>query len=334
VKICLTCIPPSSDHSILFFLGNLTIRVSMKVLSRRRQKEETVALQKDDLVNVRQVGNVMVNVIDDGAGMTNDQVKKVFDDFTQFNVNQLQAGGGSGLGLSIARGIVVQHGGTLSCSSDGLGKGTTFTVTLPIYEEISSVDQTERVSSQTSDHNTCIDAKDAEKGTFHNSPCDDEECDLDIPKLRVLVVDDSTMNRKLCMRLLERCGHSTEGASDGREAVKMVRQSLDSGHLYDCILLDYEMPIMCGPEACQLIRKMGCSSFIVGVTGNLMTEDVDHFQKCGANWVLPKPFRLEALEQQWIEHGVIPHLKSTSGEDPTLRVEIVDVAALDMTLSS
>jgi hypothetical protein len=55
------------------------------------------------------------------------------------------------------------------------------------------------------------------------------------------------------------------------------------------------------------MRTLGCSAYIAGVTGNLMSEDVDHFRHCGANCVLPKPFRLETLEEQLVEDGVTPY---------------------------
>jgi CheY-like chemotaxis protein len=290
----------------------------MKVYNRRRQKEKTVEVGKDQKERVLRVGNVIVSVIDDGVGMTNDQVNQVFNDGTQFNANALQAGGGSGLGLSIARGLVMQHDGELCCSSEGLGKGTTFTVTLPIYEEIESTHPEEGESMQVEVGGRSTVVRDSLKNCQMLPLCQleagEESTDFVIPPLRILVVDDALTNRKLCMRLLERAGHTTEGACDGREGVEKVRSALDSGNLYDCILLDYEMPIMRGPNACELMRKMGCSSFIVGVTGNVMSEDVDHFRKCGADWVLPKPFRLEALEQQWIEQGVVPHSKAGSEE--------------------
>ncbi|KAL3914280.1 MAG: hypothetical protein SGILL_006166 [Bacillariaceae sp.] len=304
--------------------GNLTVRVAMKPLPRRRRKEETMEFQNNDVVRVMKVAQVNVSVIDDGVGMTAEQVRRVFDDGTQFNANELQNGGGSGLGLNIARGIVVQHGGELTCSSQGLGKGTTFTVTMPIYEELFSItnDNVENNNVNIGDPSTIGGDADVKGSQPSNEACPD----FVIPKLHILVVDDALTNRKLCMRLLERAGHSTEGACDGSEAVEMVRSSLETGKLYDCILLDYEMPIMRGPRACQLMRKMGCSSYIAGVTGNVMSEDVDHFRKCGADWVLPKPFRLESLEQQWIEQGVVP--RSTTGSEETaestLMVELPD----------
>ncbi|KAL3926540.1 MAG: hypothetical protein SGARI_005573 [Bacillariaceae sp.] len=166
------------------------------------------------------VGHAHISVDDDGVGMSSDQLKRVFDDGTQFNANKLQAGGGSGLGLSIARGIVVQHGGELSCSSEGLGKGTTFTVMLPIYEELGSVlsGNVESMQVNIGDHSIygCdVESKES-KAVNEASP------DFTMPNLRILVVDDSITNRKLCMRLLERAGHRTAGACDGQEAVEMV----------------------------------------------------------------------------------------------------------------
>lgn len=313
----------------------------MKVYNRRRQKEETIEVRKDELEKVLRIGNVMVSVIDDGVGMTSEQVNQVFNDGTQFNANALQAGGGSGLGLSIARGLVIQHGGELSCSSDGLGKGTIFTVTLPIYEEIETIYNSQKGESmqvEIGDHSTVGHESIQRKQPIPSFPDEEGEQSNDfvIPPFRILVVDDALTNRKLCMRILERAGHSTEGACDGRESVEKVRQSLDSGNPYDCILLDYEMPIMRGPKACEIMRKMGCSSFIVGVTGNVMSEDVDHFRKCGADWVLPKPFRLEALEQQWIEQGVVAHTRADSEETEasTLVVDLSDDPNADLKLGS
>ena len=69
------------------------------------------------------------------------------------------------------------------------------------------------------------------------------------------------------------------------------------------------------------MRKLGCNSYIVGVTGNCMSEDVDHFRNCGANCVLPKPFRLEALEQRWVEDDVTPFSSEPETAAGIVRVE-------------
>jgi len=304
--------------------GNMTVRVSLKnTIPEHRHKLETISLHKDITAKVTKIGLVSIEVIDDGVGMTPDQVSTVFDDGTQFDANKFQAGGGSGLGLNIARGIVLEHGATLTCSSKGIGKGSTFTLSTAIYTDSSPTSQVETGRYSSTLQSTA-------DRISNGMPVKDHMCDLEnpieatefeIPNLHVLVVDDSVTNRKLCMRLLERNGHKTEGACDGQEAVNMVKKSLEIGEYYDCILLDYEMLVMNGPDACRKIREMGCSSYIAGVTGNVMSEDVDHFRQCGANTVLPKPFRLKALEDQWVEDGIEAFTKAEKSRNGMVRVE-------------
>ena len=77
-------------------------------------------------------GSIQIEVTDTGIGMSPDQVSRLFQAGIQFNVNELQSGQGSGLGLYISKGIVEQHGGTMEVSSGGIGHGNTFTCTLPL----------------------------------------------------------------------------------------------------------------------------------------------------------------------------------------------------------
>jgi signal transduction histidine kinase len=86
------------------------------------------ALQSGEELKVKQSGYLRVSVTDTGAGMTEEQLSKLFQAGVQFNVNELQAGQGSGLGLYITKGIVEQHEGELRATSPGLGLGTTFAI--------------------------------------------------------------------------------------------------------------------------------------------------------------------------------------------------------------
>ena len=123
--------------------------------------------------------------------------------------------------------------------------------------------------------------------------------------LRILVVDDVQSNRKLVARMARNRNHRVDEAQNGREAVDKVRAARKAHTPYDTILMDYEMPVLKGPEAVQEIREMGCQSLIIGITGNVLADDVSRFVACGANAVLPKPVRFQMLEKMWIEHGVI-----------------------------
>ena len=61
-----------------------------------------------------------------------------------------------------------------------------------------------------------------------------------------------------------------------------------------------------GPDSVREIRRLGCKTFIVGVTGNMLDEDVAHFKAAGAQQVLPKPICVSDLQAMWAANGVVP----------------------------
>ena len=96
------------------------------------------------------------------------------------------------------------------------------------------------------------------------------------------------------MRLLDRTGHTCASACDGQEAIRafeadQIKAATDPRHPVDTILMDYQMPILIGPDATKRLRGMGCNAFVVGVTGNVLADDVAYFKSMGADAVLPKP---------------------------------------------
>ena len=93
-------------------------------------------------------------------------------------------------------------------------------------------------------------------------------------------------------------------AEDGQIALEMVKRKNDAKQRYDTILTDFEMPVMNGPEFVKAMRAAGLDTFVVGITGNQLVEDVDYFLSCGANAVFPKPFKMSDLEDLWVENGV------------------------------
>lgn len=244
-------------------------------------------LKRGEEVTTTRCGMLQIDVIDSGAGMTQEQVATVFADGVQFNANELQKGNGTGLGLHIAKGIMELHGGDLVASSAGLGKGSTFSIMMPLYHLPDTEDDG-------------IPEEPLELLSNNDVTGDDD----DTGPMRILVVDDAAMNRKLLIRLLTNHGHECDDADDGEIAVAKIRKSMEDGNLYNTVLLDHEMPKLSGPEAAKQMRDLGSDVFIVGVTGNLLPDDVDFFKRCGANSVLPKPFKLEALEQLWVEYGI------------------------------
>lgn len=244
-------------------------------------KNSTFELCKSESITASKSGMLEVKVTDSGAGMSKEQLAKLFQQGMQFNVNELQCGQGSGLGLYIAKGIVEQHGGKLTAWSEGLGCGTTFTMTIPLYH-IKEPEQTQLVNESFS----------WSQKSFRQS------------NLYILIVDDATTNRKLLKRLLENRGHTCDEAEDGHVAVEMVQEATGKKKPYDMILMDYEMPTMNGPTAALEIRNNGSDAFLIGITGNMMAEDVAYFKSQGANAVLPKPFKISSLEELCVEYAV------------------------------
>jgi signal transduction histidine kinase/ActR/RegA family two-component response regulator len=261
----------------------LTVRPSWKK-SDKSQTETEITLQSGEKVQYLRCGDLQVEVQDTGQGLTKEQLNSLFREGVQFNVNELQAGQGSGLGLYIAKGILEQHGGSLSATSEGIGCGTIFTMTIPLYYIPDPPDTHQAVPLPMKRRNDTLEK---------------------VEPLQVLVVDDSNMNRKLLTRLLSLHGHVCHQAEDGALAVQSVKDLMASGSRYDAILMDYEMPVMDGPTAAKQMRGLGSDSFIVGITGNLFQEDVAHFQDCGANLVLPKPLDVRVLMDAFLEQGIV-----------------------------
>jgi CheY-like chemotaxis protein len=278
------------------------------------------------LQTMRQAGTVRIAVKDSGAGLTIKQLEEICAEGVQFNANELQAGQGSGLGLFISKGIVEQHGGRLLVESEGLGRGVTFTVELPLFRYDwhgkSVRDSLRSIQSKSSGHASIHSF--SVSGGLRSSAMDistigeaDEATLLgdrvtlfqplpaaaaDHGPRRLLVVDDSPFNRKMLVRLLASKGHTCEQAEDGTTALQVYREMATRDEPPDAILMDFEMPVMNGPTATARLREMGCTCLIVGVTGNVLPADVASFLDHGADNVLPKPLVLEDFELLLIKH--------------------------------
>ena len=130
----------------------------------------------------------------------------------------------------------------------------------------------------------------------------------------LLVVDDSSLNRKMLGKVFRLAGYQCDEAFDGVSAVEKVKKRMMEVEAdqegepgdgtervrkknYDAILMDFVMPIMDGPTATSVIRSLGFTNPIFGVTGNTLDSDIEYFISKGANAVLPKPFDFERFKQ-------------------------------------
>eukprot|EP00977_Amphora_coffeiformis_P029893 scaffold43364_cov290-Amphora_coffeaeformis.AAC.2 len=264
--------------------GRITVRTSYsttRVFASPSGKNAAPQQQRNRLM-----GSVQIAVKDNGVGLSKDRLALLFTEGLQFDANKLQSGGGSGLGLCITKEIIEHHGGSIQAFSDGPGKGTMFVIEIPLYQidPERSEDPTRAVQAESVTNANAISSHIASRSRSR----------------RILIVDDSISNTKMLSRLLLRSGHSCHVAMDGQQAIRMYKKSLQEGQQpYDTILMDNQMPMMCGPETTKHLREIGCSCLILGVTGNVLAEDVAVFKASGVDHVLPKPLNVGAIEAFW-----------------------------------
>ncbi len=205
-------------------------------------------------------------VKDTGAGMSLDQLEKVFLPFEQMGDIKSRAEG-TGLGLSISRKLVQAMGSDIQVSSE-LGQGSIFwlDVTLPVVLIEKSEQQPKSNTQELRGY----------KG----------------PRRKVLVVDDKQHNRSVLINLLEPLGFDLILAEDGQEGVDKTREEQP-----DLILMDLVMPVMTGFEATQIIRQMPELSgvTIIAISASVLEEDQENSLKVGCDNFLPKPFNVEKL---------------------------------------
>jgi CheY-like chemotaxis protein len=125
--------------------------------------------------------------------------------------------------------------------------------------------------------------------------------------LNFLTVDDSLSFRKMTKKLLCNMGHTVEQAVDGLDFLEKLNihvrdeNDIENNNTsiifphYDVILIDNNMPNMCGPEATKIARAHGYKGIILGVTGNVNKEQIDEFIEHGVDAVFPKPLNMEDL---------------------------------------
>ena len=120
-------------------------------------------------------------------------------------------------------------------------------------------------------------------------------------KYDVLIVDDSSLNRKMLCRIFKSAGHTCDEADDGLAAVEKVKAKMSGAEgerrVYDAVLMDFVMPNMDGPTATKIIRELGYLGPVFGVTGNALDSDVTHFLCHGAEYLLTKPFDFSKFKQ-------------------------------------
>jgi PAS domain S-box-containing protein len=202
---------------------------------------------------------LVVRIVDNGAGIPKEMLESIFDVFTQVGRSVEHAQGGLGIGLTLVRRLVELHGGTVEASSDGPGKGSTFTMRLPLARRLASLE--------------------------HESAHDDAAPERTRP-LRVLIVDDNEDAAECLMMLLELQGHEAHVVHSGLDALERARSLAP-----DVVLLDIGLPGLDGYQVAERLRQehAGRTPWLVAITGFGAAEDRRRSQEAGFHRHLVKP---------------------------------------------
>ena len=271
-------------HQIQHVLGNY---LSNAIKFSKENSTITVEAVSGQLQNGKVP--VTLSVTDSGVGISGENQKMLFSNFFQVRPGQLQQGQGSGLGLSLCKKIVELHGGTVNVESVE-GEGSTFSFTIP-FREVNH-EQSDNKESTDSKCNLTQSSRSMSVGnvstmSFYNTPITEQS-------VIALVVDDVISNRKMLAMLLTKRGVVSMLANDGKSALDMVLHNPDA---YKLILMDNLMPVMNGVDATRELRRLGYPYLIIGVTGNVMDDDIAEYANAGADMVLSKPLNIPILEK-------------------------------------
>jgi len=226
---------------------------------------------------------VLFMVTDTGKGISDDQIKSIFNPFVQGEGSYVRHYQGAGLGLSIVKRLVTLLNGTVSVESN-IGEGTSIYISIPFNNTY---------KQDLEDHKRKSSAQPHPKSS-----------------IRILFADDDSVTRIATKKLLEKEGYKVSLAVDGRDALKTLHESD-----FDLILMDIQMPEMDGVEATQKIRFS--SRFerkrdipIIAMTAYAMTGDKEKFLASGMNDYISKPVDMKELTEA-IERVLKETAKST-----------------------
>ncbi|HZS49119.1 MAG TPA: PAS domain S-box protein, partial [Blastocatellia bacterium] len=195
--------------------------------------------------------DLIISIEDTGPGIPPENLRKVFEPF--FTTKPV--GKGTGLGLAICYGIIAEHGGEITVDSK-VGRGTTFTITLPVSNE-------EPTATAEATKSKPVSAK------------------------RILALDDEPAIRALIKSALTRQGHDVDAVSTGEEALKLLRSKK-----YDLIFSDMRMPGMDGPSFFEFLKTEfpSLTNRVIFITGDTVSGETAEFLRQTGCASLSKPF--------------------------------------------
>ncbi|MDK2776926.1 MAG: response regulator [Pseudomonadota bacterium] len=203
------------------------------------------------------------SVTDTGIGIREDDLERLFLPFSQIDDSTTRHYEGTGLGLAISKYLTEKMGGRISVRSVA-GEGSVFAFSLPFTAATGSA-----------------------------VPATAVPVTQGLAGLKVLLVEDNTTNQIVMEQMLGNAGLAVDVAANGRQALKLCTQQT-----FDLVLMDWHMPVMDGLECTRALRRLSPAWEkipVIGLTADVMSQDMAEFTRAGMNDVITKPVRRREL---------------------------------------
>jgi len=222
-------------------------------------------------------GSAILRVRDSGVGIAPEVVERLFQPFSQAEQSLDRSRGGLGLGLALVRGLAELHGGSAAAASDGLGRGSEFTVRLPLEPAPQLAAPAPRVRP--------------------------------VLRYRVLVIEDNLDAADSLKELLELWGHEVKVAYDGPAGIALAREFRP-----ELVLCDIGLPGMSGNAVARAFRADAAleTAYLVALSGYALPDDIQRATESGFRRHLAKPPSIQALEELFAAHAS-PAARATMG---------------------
>lgn len=222
------------------------------------------------------IERVLFVVSDTGCGISDEDISKLFQPFSQINCGYTRSHQGAGLGLEISKRLVRLMHGNMSVVSE-VGVGSRFYISIPF-------------------RNANI--------LPSNQDCGVNDKYIAHKNARVLLVEDDNVNQLFLKKSLEKYGHSVITVDNGRDALVKILEEY-----FDVVLMDMQLPVMSGVDAIQQIRnnplfKQRSNIPIVAVTSYAMPGDEESFLNLGASAYISKPLKMDRLMTIFDKFGI------------------------------
>ena len=221
-----------------------------------------ISIKIDVFSSTKENCKLMFQIEDSGRGMSAEQLKRIFNEYEQTEIEDFAISKGAGLGLSIVKRLIEKMNGEINVSSK-IGVGSVFSFIIPFTK------------------------------TYQKNEFIEQESLQDLSKIKVLFADDDLLNQSIVKHFLEKEKINYTIVSDGLEALEKLKT-----FSYDLVLLDINMPNLNGDELLKKkssFLKTNKSIPLIAVTANASKRYIKEYIDLGFLHVLPKPFNSKSL---------------------------------------